>query len=189
MKHLVNSTSSLSAQKSRAHARPTGLREEWCWNGMAPASCAKIPGFVILHTLFSIALVRRQNLLSLMYWSCKGLSSGVITSCMFDPAYFNAFHWLWGGRWWDDNPLHPLWCWGAVAICPFVVKWVRICPCHCHVKTGTETSIISAVEAEGGRGWLVAWTLSHPFIGLLLTSSDCYCESSGKTFQSPRCKF
>lgn len=57
MKHLVDSTSSLSAQKSSTHARPAGLRVKSRWNGMAPTSCAKTPGFVIMNTLFSIALV------------------------------------------------------------------------------------------------------------------------------------
>lgn len=33
----------------------------------------------------------------------------------------------------------------------FVVKWVEIWPSHCHVKAGTETSIIPAGKA--GTGW------------------------------------
>lgn len=31
----------------------------------------------------------------------------------------------------------------------FVVKWVEICPCHCHVKAGTETLVIP--DREQGR--------------------------------------
>lgn len=58
---LVNSTSFLSAQKSTP-ARPAGLQEKWCWNGMAPESCTKTPGFVIMNTLFIIiSLVRDRS--------------------------------------------------------------------------------------------------------------------------------
>lgn len=52
----------------------------------------------------------------------------------------------------------------------FVVKWVEICPCHCPVKAGTDTSVIPTGEA--GTGWQPE-LLSHFFISLLLTCSDC----------------
>lgn len=127
------------------------------------------------------------NFLSLIYWSYMGFSSGETTSFVFSPAYFKAFHCLWGGRQWDDDPLYPLQCWWAIAVSPFVVECVRICLCHYHMKTGTGTSVIPAVETGAG-GKPELWVICLSAFSLL-TSSDCCCESLQKALQPLRYEF
>lgn len=180
MKHLVNSTSSLSAQKSSSPARPAGLREKWCWNEMAPESCTKTPGFVIMNTLSLLLWEIGLNLLSLIYWPYKVFSSRKKTSCMFSPPYFIAFHCLWGGRQWDDCSLQ---CWWTAAVGPLVAQWIRICLYHCYMKTGTETSIVPAMEVGqvGAGGKPTVHIVSSSAFSLAISSAFSHWGTSFKS--------
>lgn len=116
--------------------------------------CKKLLVLSLWTHLFSITLVRdRAEFAQPDLLIIQGPLIWRNHICVFSPAYFKAFHCLWGGRQWDEDPFYPLQCWWPVAIRPFVIEWVRICLCHCHMKTGTETSVIPPVETGAGRGW------------------------------------
>lgn len=148
---------------------------------MAPESCTKTPDFVIMNTLFIIALLRvGLNLLSLIYWPYKVFSSRKNTSCMFSPAYFKVFHCLWGV---DSGMLVNCCC------RPFGVWVDQDMPIPLLHENGHRELNCSAMEmGQMGAG-------EEPELHIIcssafsLTSSDCYSESLWQALQLLRYKF